>query len=63
MEKINSLPLKKGFFEINNMDKFLVKPNKEKNKENMQMMNMKNEMKDIPSNHKDLKKIIRGYYG
>lgn len=45
------------------MDKFLVKPNKEKNKENMQMMNMKNEMKDIPSNHKDLKRIIRGYYG
>lgn len=40
------------------MDKFLVKPNKEKNKENMQMMNMKNEMKDIPSNHKDLKRII-----
>ena len=51
---------KKGFFEkINNIDKSLVKLNKEKNKE--KMTNMKNERKDTPSNPTDLKRVIRGY--
>ena len=55
MEKINSQ--KSVFEKINNIDKFLVRLNKEKK---MQMTNMKNERKDIPSNPTDLK--TRGYY-